>query len=507
MFFFIPPIRASNFFNGLVRRKIMRKLIGFAVKLLLILALFFQISSVRATIGTTYYVNNTTACDDFGPGTLSQPFCKIATGASVAFAGDTVRVLAGTYAETVKPNSGTAGSPVTFLASPGVTVTGEASNSTSGGAFRLYKCSPVCGGTSYVVIDGFTVTGTADHGIYANGSHNLVIRNNHVSGSGDPIVDKTRCGIYLTGTTDSTITGNTTDHNSLDGIRLVNASSNNTISNNISFANATEFSRTAEGINVITNSIGNTIIHNIVYANEDSGLNFYTGSGTNLVIGNVSFVNGDHGIDNNASPNNTIIGNTIQGNVTSGINVENSAGGATVMNNIVVDNGWNYVVGNPLPGQTVDGKPGNIRVDSTSTIGTNLDYNLYYLKGVGTAQIVWGSSSYTLLGSFQSTVPGQETHGLPGNPLFHLAAPIAQRPPDPGPYNVIVNVGDYHINAGSPAIDSANSAAPNEPTLDIEGYARADIPSVPNTGAGPRTYDDRGAYEFGYRVFLSLVVR
>ena len=486
----------------------MGRLIGFALKLLLILGLFFQISSARAAIGITYYVDNTNAaCDDNGAGTLpQQPFCKITTGASVAFAGDTVRVLAGTYAETVKPNSGTSGSPVTFSAVPGVTVKGNG-QATGGGGFRLYKCiDTVCTGTSYVVIDGFTVTGTADHGIYANGAHNLIIRNNHVSLSGDQT--NNRCGIYLTGTTDSTVTGNTTDHNSLDGIRLVNASSNNTVSNNVSFANATGGpSRTSEGINIITNSTGNTIIHNITYANEDSGLNLYTGSGTNLVIGNVSYGNGDHGIDNNAAPNNMIIGNTVQGNVTSGINLENSAVNATVMNNIVVDNGWNYLVGDPNPGGVPDGKPGNIRVDSSSVTGTNLDYNLYYLKGVGTAQVVWGSGTYLLLGVFQSTVPGQETHGLSGNPLFILAAPIAQRPPDPGPYNVAVNTGDYHIKAGSPAIDSANSAAPDEPALDIEGHSRVDIPSVANTGAGPRAYDDRGAYEFWFNLFLPLVIR
>ncbi len=63
-------------------------------------------------------------------------------------------------------------------------------------------------------------------------------------------------------------------------------------------------------------------------------------------------------------------------------------------------------------------------------------------------------------------------------------------------YLITVNVGDYHLKAGSPAIDSAYSDAPNEPTLDIEGTARVDDPVVADTGAGTRTYDDRGAYEY-----------
>ena len=59
-----------------------------------------------------------------------------------------------------------------------------------------------------------------------------------------------------------------------------------------------------------------------------------------------------------------------------------------------------------------------------------------------------------------------------------------------------INAGDYHLTAGSPAIDSANSGASNEPAADLDGNARVDDPATANTGAGSRTYDDRGAYEF-----------
>ena len=34
-----------------------------------------------------------------------------------------------------------------------------------------------------------------------------------------------------------------------------------------------------------------------------------------------------------------------------------------------------------------------------------------------------------------------------------------------------------------------------QPVTDVEGNARFDDPGTPNTGAGPRTFDDRGAYE------------
>jgi fibronectin type 3 domain-containing protein len=53
-----------------------------------------------------------------------------------------------------------------------------------------------------------------------------------------------------------------------------------------------------------------------------------------------------------------------------------------------------------------------------------------------------------------------------------------------------------HLGAGSPAIDSDDSAVDGELAQDIDGTARVDDPAVPNAGTGPRTYDDRGAYEF-----------
>jgi len=469
----------------------MKRRLIFSMGLIFLLGLFLPPANIQAA-GITYYVDKTNlACDDLGTGTApATPFCTIQRGADLALAGDTVHVLAGSYAEKVRPNSGTAGNPVTLSAEPGVTVTGDGTS--SGSAFRL-------GALSYIIIDGFNVTQTTDHGIYSSGSNHITISNNHVSYSGSTVAGSERCGIYLSSTTDSTVTHNTSDHNSLDGIRLVSSSLRNTVSNNLSFANASGNARHAEGIDVENNSTANTIIHNIVYANEDSGLNFYSGaqggSGSNLIIGNVSYGNGDHGIDNNDSPNNVIIGNTVQGNVTAGINLEGSiapgSSGATIINNIVADNGLlQYVGGETIPGL----QPGNIRVDAISASGTTLDYDLYYLTSEGT-QITWQGVGYPTMAAFHTAFPTQETNGLQGNPLFVLPAPIAQRPPA-APYNVAVHAGNYHITAGSLAIDSGNSSAPNEPTTDLDGNPRVNDPTVVDTGAGTRTYDDRGAYEY-----------
>ena len=439
-------------------------------------------------ISADYYVDNTdVGCSDSGAGSLAVPFCTIGKAASLLTAGQTVRVLAGTYAETVNgPNSGTAGNPITYSAAPGVTVTGN--GTASGNAFRMTS-------KSYIVIDGFTITDTVDYGIYAATSNHITISNNHVSSAGSPVSGSTRMGIFFTNTDDSTITGNTTDHNSQDGIRLTGGSAGNLVSDNVSFANAEEWQRNATGIQVTgAGSDNNTLIHNITYANEDSGLQFYSGAQNNFAIGNLTYGNGDHGIDNNAAPGNTIVGNTVQGNVTAGINLEGASspgsGGATLANNIAVDNGLRLQVG----GGTASGQATNIRVDAQSITGTTLDYDLVDLS-TGTGMIQWNGTTYSSLAAFKIAVPTQEVHGLEADPLFAAPAAIAQRPAS-APFIVAVNVGDYHLTAGSPAIDSANSDASNEPTLDIEGQTRVDDPATANTGAGIRTYDDRGAYEY-----------
>ena len=265
--------------------------------------------------------------------------------------------------------------------------------------------------------------------------------------------------------TDSSISDNTVDHNTDFGIFLTGSSARVTVTRNVTASNARGFTRAATGIEVY-GSNDNIISFNVANDNEDTGIELRGGSSGNLVVGNVTYANGDHGLDCNGSPNQRFVSNTAYKNLTSGINVEGSSGGATLANNLSVDNAVNSPRG-----------VGNIRVDSTSTSGTALDYDEVFLSSAG-VMIVWGSSSYTSLSSFVSAT-GQETHGIQANPLFEAAAS-----------------GDLHLLAGSPAIDSANSGASGETSIDADGNTRVDDPATPNTGAGPRLFDDRGAYEF-----------
>jgi parallel beta-helix repeat protein len=415
------------------------------------------LSSPAAAAGSTLYVDRgNSACSDTGPGSQTTPFCTITAAASKSQPGDTVQVAAGTYPENVSiTKSGTAAAPIVFTPAPGATVT------VSGGTGIGINLSTV----SWVVVRGFTVTQTPDYGINASNSSNITISGNHVSFAGQPVSGENRTGIRLNNTSDSLVSGNTSDHNSDYGIMLTSGSTRDEVRGNLTFSNSRVFSRATAGIRLYQ-SPGNTVDGNVSHDNQDSGIECYPGSNNTLVYNNVVYNNGDHGIDDLTTTGQRIISNTAYHNVTAGINVEGGSTGATVENNISVDNG----IKSPRTHS-------DIRVEHGSTAGTTMDYDLVYLTVPDTV-LIWDSVSYSSLAAFQAAT-GQESHGIFADPRFV----------DPGN-------GDFRLRPGSPAIDSADSSVSGQPSTDVLGTPRIDDPATPNTGVGPRTYDDRGAYEF-----------
>jgi parallel beta-helix repeat protein len=427
-----------------------------AAALIVSLALIVAAAATARAANSKLYADNANPnCSDRGSGTQSQPFCTMGKAANVAAAGNTIIVSAGTYSENVTiAKSGKSGAPIVFTAAAGATVT------VSGQAHGFTISSK-----SYVTIQGFNVNTTSGEGISITGSKHITLSGNHVSYAGQPVAGQTAAGIRLADTTDSLVQANTVDHNTLAGIYLNGTTTRVQVLGNNTYMNAAGYARLAPGIDV--RSPGNTVAGNVSHDNEDSGLQFYPGGSNSLAVNNLAYDNGDHGIDDLNVTGQRIIGNTIYDNVTAGINVEASTqSSATVENNISVDNGIN----SPRTSS-------NIRIDSLSIAGSTVDYNLVSLHTPGTMYI-WGTTGYSSLAAFQQAT-GQEAHGLQADPRW--ANPSAH---------------DFHLTGGSPAIDSANSGVSGEQATDLEGNPRHDDPNIPDTGAGPRAYDDRGAYEF-----------
>lgn len=453
-----PPRRVST------RKRLISRLTGGGMALLLT-GSFTPAAHAAGT--TTLYVGGS-GCSETatGAGSQTQPFCTIGRALSGITAGTTVLVNPGTYNESVTvAASGASGSPITIeAASPGTATV-------SGGAHGFSVS-----GQHYVTISGFTITGTSAEGISLTNSDHLVVTGNTVTQSGHQVSGQNAAGVKLTGVTASQINANHSDHNSFYGFLLDTGTSGVTVSGNEASFNAEGWQRNANGIDVV--STGNYIIGNTLHDNEDSGLQFYPGGDHNLAANNISYNNGDHGIDDLNVTGNTLIGNTVYNNCTDGINVEGTSSNYIVENNISMDNAVNTNCAHGPVGKDGRGRAGEIGIYDSAATGTIVDYNLVYSTS-GTDQLYqWGPTVYTSLAAFR-TGSGQGIHDLSANPKFTSTA-----------------AGDFHLTAGSPGIDSADSGVGGWQNADADGNTRVDDPNTPDTGIGPRIFDDRGAYEF-----------
>jgi parallel beta-helix repeat protein len=423
---------------------------------LLAVPLFISVAHASTSAPRILYVDRANpACSNSGSGAAAHPFCTISAAARRVRAGQTVRVAAGIYRESVVVKvSGTRKKPVVFTAAGrgAVIVRGR----TDG--FTISR-------QHWVTVNGFTVTHTRSYGIWVLNSSFITISENHVSHSGRQARGLARSGIYLDNTRSSLVVGNVADYNTYAGILLAGGSARNEVRGNTTFANASGYVRQAPGIRV-SSAPRNTIDRNISYRNEDSGIECYARGDATLIYDNLSYGNGDHGIDNHDCVGNRVVNNTVYGNVAAGINVEAGSTGTVVADNISVDNG----IASPRTHS-------DIRVERGSTDGTTLDSDLVYLSAPATL-LIWNSMPYKTLAAFQAAT-GQEPHGIDADPRW-----------------VDPQAGNFLLAPGSPAIDSANSSVSGWPATDILGHARVDDPATPNTGRGPRPYADRGAYEY-----------
>ncbi len=455
-------------------------------------------------VGTTLYVDDDT-CPAGGSGTLANPYCHIQDAVCVGLSGDTVSVAPGTYHEAVRMKPG-----VSLISQGGAAVTtidasGQPCTDNNYCAKRTgNQCTVVTfasGHTLATVLDGFTLTGgagliqttkVAGGGIYVFSSAtivNNVITNNVISGPLPQGGDLRGAGVYIA--TGQPVVSN----NTITGNRAIPPSGTNTQLSYgygggvwVGFASAPVVTN-----NVITGNVAGD--PNAAYSlGAGGGVVVWPGSGTqgplidrNLIADNFTDTLGG-GVSLNSLPNTAaqavVTNNVIVGNRgTEGGGVYTYFNKSTTMNNTIVDNeGFlgsgvytgqsdvtlpvvitnNIIQGNRL---RAFGDGGGIySLDLSSTFDPVISYN-----------DLWGNDRNQCGGELSDA----DCIGVSGN----FSA---------DPQFVDLMNRDFHLTAGSPAVDTGTSSG--APATDFDGMARGyDGDGTPNS---PQAGDvDVGAYE------------
>ena len=135
-----------------------------------------------------------------------------------------------------------------------------------------------------------------------------------------------------------------------------------------------------------------------------------------------------------------------------------------------------YVENNALQASSECGdsstQSGLLSIASAATAGTTVDYD--DLDSGDEYPYSWARKYYETVAQF-TAASGQGRHDVIGDPEVT------------GPWGFAVE-SDF-----SPVVNSANSDAPGELAIDINGKPRVNDPLMPDTGAGTYSYYDRGA--------------
>ncbi len=455
-------------------------------------------------VGTTLYVDDDT-CPAGGSGTLANPYCHIQDAVCVGLSGDTVSVAPGTYHEAVRMKPG-----VSLISQGGAAVTtidasGQPCTDNNYCAKRTgNQCTVVTfasGHTLATVLDGFTLTGgagliqttkVAGGGIYVFSSAtivNNVITNNVISGPLPQGGDLRGAGVYIA--TGQPVVSN----NTITGNRAIPPSGTNQALTFgygggvwVGFASAPVVTN-----NVITGNVAGD--PNAAYSlGAGGGVVVWPGSGTqgplidrNLIADNFTDTLGG-GVSLNSLPNTAaqavVTNNVIVGNRgTEGGGVYTYFNKSTTMNNTIVDN-EGFLGGGVYTGQ------------SDLTLPVIITNNI--IQGNRLRAFGDGGGIYSL--DLSSTFdPVISYNDLWGNDRNQCGGELS----DAGCIGVSGNFSadpqfvdlmnrDFHLTAGSPAVDTGTSSG--APATDFDGMARGyDGDGTPNS---PQAGDvDVGAYE------------
>lgn len=405
-----------------------------------LLAIVALVAAAGPAWPATFYVRN--GGSDAASGlSLPAAWATPAHAAEVVNPGDVVRVQDGSYAGFYLERSGTAGSPITFVAD-GSNVQITADNGVTPDGINIENAA-------HIVIDGFLVDNRSRAGIRIALSQFVTIRNCRTGYN-------QRWGIFSGFADDLTIENNETHHSAIEhGIYVSNSGDRPVIRGNLVHDNR------ANGIHMNGDE-------------SQGGDGIISGA---VVERNVIFGNGSAGgsaINMDGVRDSIVRNNLIYGNHASGISLYRIDGATGSRNNLVVNN----TILNPSDARWCI----NINGGSTGNIlRNNILYNAHSFRGVitidPTSLAGFVSDSNSVMSRFSldggdTVVPlaswqaqGFDLHSLSATPADHF-----------------VGSSDFHLRDTSPAIDAGT--ATGAPADDLDGAPRP-------IGAGW----DLGAYE------------
>jgi hypothetical protein len=408
--------------------------------------------------GNVYYVAKDG--NDDNPGTEELPWLTLQHAADTLAAGDTVYVKEGTYSEQVRPqSSGSPGRPISYLAYPGDTVTLDGSGIDFNWAGLVHIQDQ-----SFIRVSGFSIVNSAFFGVYVSGSgitdieiDNLSIADSQSSGiqifgrSSDPrpggiVIRGNRVerpcanldqeGISLSGVDGFEVAGNSVIDSFKEGIDAKDGCANGIITGN-EVRNA---DYGGPGIYIDAYDLDSSAIEvfgNVIYG-QGEGLSLGTEQGGSLedikLYNNLVFTDGN------------------------GVGIHRfTTAGSHLKKDILIINNTFHVGGICLQVTAEREHFENFVV--RNNIFSGPDYGMINFVTLLESDVVLDHNLFTST----SSVYGQSY--VQGDPLFV----------DPAG-------GNFHLRAGSPAVDSGSAEL--APASDLDGIARP-------VGAG----FDMGAYE------------
>jgi hypothetical protein len=387
-----------------------------------------------ADVPTQLYVNNTAAanCSDSGPANQEQPLCTVAAAIAIVSPGQTVNVT-GTYTERViVTKSGEPGSPISLKGA---------------GVARLNGGVTVDGqhDVSISSVSVFKAPGTV--GVTILDSTRLELKSVSVYLTGtepSPVA-----GVQLIGVTASTLLGIQVNGRHSPGVSVDAKSTGNVLNSVRSYL-------TNSGIGLDVSGSANTIERFATSSYVGAGLSINPGADDNVVVNSSIGMGNGVGIRNSGADRTALTNNTVSAACATGIRVDGDSTDVSIQNNILSGNG--NAAYNTCDKTVTDAV--GIGVHDGAVGHTTIDYNSVFNSS---RLYAWGTPEPTLAGFRAAS--GQGAHDLQ------------------------VALGDTANR------DSANSAAPGFPAKDVAGTPRVNDPTVPDTGAGPISYADRGTGE------------